>query len=94
MRVSSVRCASLRSARALKRWLFTALSFAAVLFVSIYAVRSGASDGVSLALPWQAHALAFLGFTLEVTARSLKLKWSAKAVRACKMRAPSSRRLL
>jgi hypothetical protein len=66
----------------LKRWLFTALSFATVLFVSIYAVRSGAPDGLSLAIPWQAHALAFLGFSLEVIARSLKLTWSAKAVRA------------
>jgi uncharacterized protein (TIRG00374 family) len=66
----------------LKRWLFTALSFAAVIAVSIYAVRSEAGEGARLALPWWAHALAFLAFVVEVTSRSFKLVWGAKAVRA------------
>jgi glycosyltransferase 2 family protein len=64
-----------------KRWLFTALSFAAVIGVSVYAVRSGAPHGVDLAIPFQAHLLAFTAFAVEVAARSLKLTWSAKAVR-------------
>jgi uncharacterized membrane protein YbhN (UPF0104 family) len=65
-----------------KRWLFTAISFAAVIAVSVYAVRSGAADGESLALPWYAHALALLAFTIEVVSRAYKLVWGAKAVRA------------
>jgi uncharacterized protein (TIRG00374 family) len=64
----------------MKRWLFTALSFAAVIGVSIYAVASGAPEGVDLAIPPQAHFLAFLAFAVELGARSLKLSWSAKAV--------------
>ncbi|HJQ18903.1 MAG TPA: flippase-like domain-containing protein [Gemmatimonadaceae bacterium] len=66
----------------MKRWVFTALSFAAVLGVSVYAVRSGAPHGFGLAIPLQAHLLAFGAFAAEVAARSLKLTWSAKAVRA------------
>jgi uncharacterized protein (TIRG00374 family) len=64
-----------------KRWLFTAISFAAVIGVSVYAVRSGAPQGVTLALPWQAHLLAFAGFVAEVSSRAFKLTWSARAVR-------------
>lgn len=65
----------------MKRWLFTALSFAAVIGVSVYAVRGSAPNGVSLTIPLQAHLLAFLAFAVEVGARSLKLTWSAKALR-------------
>jgi uncharacterized protein (TIRG00374 family) len=64
----------------MKRWVFTALSFAAVIGVSVYAVLSGAPQGVELSLPPRAHLLAFLAFTAELGARSLKLTWSAKAV--------------
>ena len=64
----------------MKRWLLTALSFAAVIAVSIYAVRGAPTDGVNLAIPPLAHLLAFLAFCVEVTSRSLKLTWSAKAV--------------
>jgi uncharacterized protein (TIRG00374 family) len=63
-----------------KRWILTAVSFAAVIGVSIYAVRSGAAEGLTLAIPFTAHLLAFLAFALEVSARSFKLTWSAKAV--------------
>lgn len=66
----------------MKRWLFTAISFAAVLGVSVYAVRSGAPEGVDLTIPPQAHLLAFLAFAVEVGARALKFTWSAKAVGA------------
>jgi hypothetical protein len=63
-----------------KRWIFTALSFAAVIGVSVYAVISSAPHGVDLAIPPKAHLLAFLAFAVEVAARSVKLTWSAKAV--------------
>lgn len=64
----------------MKRWLLTALSFAAVIGVSVYAVRSGASQNVELRIPLRAHLLAFAAFAAEVLARSLKLTWSARAV--------------
>ncbi|HEY8175198.1 MAG TPA: flippase-like domain-containing protein [Gemmatimonadaceae bacterium] len=64
----------------MKRWLLTAISFAAVLGVSVYAVRSGAPHGVDLVIPPHAHLLAFAAFAVEVAARSMKLTWSAKAV--------------
>ena len=64
----------------MKRWLLTGLSFAAVIVVSVYAVRSGAPRGSSLAIPPLAHLLALLAFVVEVAARSFKLTWSAKAV--------------
>lgn len=64
----------------MKRWLLTAISFAAVIGVSVYAVLSGAPHGVDLAIPLRAHLLAFAAFAAEVVARSLKLTWSAKAV--------------
>jgi hypothetical protein len=64
----------------LKRWLFTALSFGAVLGVSIYAVLGNGPHGVDLTIPPRAHLLALLAFAVEVGARSLKLTWSAKAV--------------
>ena len=64
----------------MKRWLLTAISFAAVLGVSVYAVRSGAPHGIDLAIPLTAHLLAFTAFAVEVATRSIKLTWSAKAV--------------
>ena len=64
----------------MKRWLLTAVSFAVVIGVSVYAVLSGAPGGVALSIPLQAHALAFLAFVIEVAARSAKMSWSARAV--------------
>lgn len=66
----------------MKRWLLTAISFAAVLGVSVYAVRSGAPHGMDLSIPLTAHLLAFTAFAVEVAARSIKLTWSANAVGA------------
>ena len=63
----------------MKRWIFTAISFAAVIGVSVYAIR-GAPHGARLTIPWQAHVLAFLAFAVEVVTRSFKLTWSARAV--------------
>ena len=65
----------------MKRWVLTAVSFAAVIGVSVYAVTSGAPHGVNLRISLLAHVLAFTAFAVEVAARSLKLTLSAKAVR-------------
>lgn len=48
----------------------------------MYAVRSGAPQGLDLSLPPHAHLLAFLAFAAELGARSIKLTWSAKAIGA------------
>jgi uncharacterized protein (TIRG00374 family) len=61
------------------RWLLTALSFAATIGVSIYMIAGWSQGGTSLALPPIAHALALTAVVIEVTARSLKIRWSARA---------------
>ena len=61
------------------RWLITALSFAATIGVSIYMIAGWSQQGTSLALPIRAHLLAMLAVTVEVLARSLKIRWSARA---------------
>jgi uncharacterized protein (TIRG00374 family) len=61
------------------RWLLTALSFAATIAVSFYMVSGWSQDGASLALPLSAHLLALLAVAVEVLARSLKIRWSARA---------------
>jgi uncharacterized protein (TIRG00374 family) len=61
------------------RWLLTALSFAATIGVSIYVVAGWSQQGVSLVLPPEAHLLAALAVTVEVLARALKIRWSARA---------------
>ncbi|MGH7678376.1 MAG: flippase-like domain-containing protein [Gemmatimonadaceae bacterium] len=64
----------------MKRWVLTAISFAAVIGVSIYAIRGSTPHGVRFTIPPLAHLLAFLAFAVEVATRSLKLTLSAKAV--------------
>ena len=66
--------------KSVKRWLLTAISFAAVLGVSIYTVKSGAPHGVKLTMPVQAHLLAFAAFATEVVSRCIKLMWTGRAV--------------
>ena len=61
------------------RWLITALSFAATIGVSIYMVLGWSQQGTSLALPLSAHLFALLAVAVEVLARSLKIRWSARA---------------
>jgi hypothetical protein len=61
------------------RWLLTALSFAATIAVSFYMVSGWSQDGASLALPLSAHLLALLAVAVEVLARALKIRWSARA---------------
>ena len=61
------------------RWLLTAVSFAATIGVSIYMIAGWSQQGTSLALPARAHLLALLAVAIEVLARSLKIRWSARA---------------
>ena len=61
------------------RWLITALSFAATIGVSIYMILGWSHQGASLSLPPIAHLLALSAVAVEVLARSLKIRWSARA---------------
>ena len=62
------------------RWLITALSFAALIGVSVYIVAADWSSGTArLTLPPLAHLLAFAAVVVEVAARAQKLVWSADA---------------
>jgi uncharacterized protein (TIRG00374 family) len=67
-------------ARPIKHWLLTGLSFSAVIGVSVYMIAEWWDQG-SLQLPLRSHLLAGLAVLAEIVARSLKLTWSAKAVR-------------
>ena len=66
--------------RPIKHWLLTGLSFSAVIGVSVYMIAEWWDQG-SLQLPLRSHVLASLAVLAEIVARSLKLTWSAKAVR-------------
>jgi uncharacterized protein (TIRG00374 family) len=61
------------------RWLLTALSFTATIGVSLYMIVGWSQQGSSLALPPRAHLLALLAVAVEVLARALKIRWSARA---------------
>jgi glycosyltransferase 2 family protein len=63
-----------------KRWIWTAISFAVVVAVSVYAIQRDAPSDVRLNVPALAHILAALAFAVEVGTRSLKLTWSAKSI--------------
>src|SRR5690242_15368759 len=65
----------------MKRWLLTALSFAAVIGISIYTIGFWSAEERTLELPLRAHALAALAVITEIVSRSWKITWSAKAVR-------------
>ena len=62
-----------------KRWLFTALSFAAVLGTSIFFIARWWGEGTSINLPLSAHLLALAAVATEIISRSWKIAWSAKA---------------
>jgi uncharacterized protein (TIRG00374 family) len=64
-----------------KRWLFTALSFAAVLGISAYFVAKWRGEGTSMNLPLTAHLLAIGCVAIEVISRAWKITMSARAVR-------------
>ena len=61
------------------RWLLTALSFAATLGVSVYMILGWSHSGTSLLLPPRAHLLALAAVVVEIAARALQLRWSARA---------------
>ncbi|MGH7670047.1 MAG: lysylphosphatidylglycerol synthase domain-containing protein, partial [Gemmatimonadaceae bacterium] len=63
-----------------RRWFLTAVSFAAVLGVSVYTIAGWSTKGIEFSLPWQAHALAILAVVVELAARSGKLTLSARSV--------------
>ena len=63
----------------IRHWLLTGLSFAAVIGVSAYMIAEWWDQG-TLSMPLQSHLFAALTVITEITARSLKLTWSAKAV--------------
>jgi uncharacterized protein (TIRG00374 family) len=64
-----------------KRWLFTALSFAAAIGISAYFTVHWWGEGTSINLPLTAHLLAIAAVATEVISRAWKITWSAKAVR-------------
>jgi uncharacterized protein (TIRG00374 family) len=61
------------------RWLLTIVSFAATIAVSWYMIRGWSEHGGSLTLPPRAHLLALAAVAVEVLARALKIRWSARA---------------
>jgi len=61
------------------RWFLTALSFALTIGVSVYMIFGWSHTGASLVLPPRAHLLALSAVAVEVLARALKIRWSARA---------------
>jgi uncharacterized protein (TIRG00374 family) len=61
------------------RWLLTIVSFAATIGVSLHLVLAWWQQGMSLTLPPVAHLLAASAVVIEVLARALKIRWSARA---------------
>jgi uncharacterized protein (TIRG00374 family) len=63
-----------------KRWVFTALSFAAVFGASIYFIARWWGEGTSINLPLSAHLLALGCVATEVVSRSWKISFGARAI--------------
>ena len=65
-----------------RRWLLVVVSFAATLGVSGWILWSGwASEGAPPAIPLAAHALALGAVLAEILTRTVKIQWSAAALR-------------
>ena len=62
-----------------KRWLFTAVSFAAVLTISTWFIWKWWRAGSAVILPPPSHLFAITAVLVEILTRSLKITWSAKA---------------
>ena len=63
------------------RWLIVAVSFAAMIGISVYVVRGAMGKyGTLPMLPWWSHALAFGFVLLEALSRSIKIQWGAHAL--------------
>lgn len=62
------------------RWFITGLSFAVALTVALIVIASSWPEGgAPLGLPWWGHVLALTGVTFELTLRSAKIAFSARA---------------
>lgn len=65
-----------------RRWILVVLSFAATIGITAYILRSGLSHpGAHPVLPLWAHIAAFVAVILEIATRSVKIHWSAAALR-------------
>jgi len=65
-----------------RRWMLVAASFAATLGVAAYILWSGwASAGAPPRIPVAAHLLALLAVLAEIITRTVKIHWSAAALR-------------
>jgi len=62
-----------------KRWAFTAVSFAAVIGISIFFILRWWRAGSAIVLPPRAHLLALTAVVVEILTRAWKITWSAKA---------------
>jgi glycosyltransferase 2 family protein len=62
-----------------KRWAFTAVSFAAVIGISIFFILRWWRAGSAIVLPPRAHLLALTAVVVEILTRACKITWSAKA---------------
>src|SRR6476469_2358764 len=62
-----------------RRWLFTALSFAAVIGVSVFFIIRWWRAGSVIVLPPRAHLWAIAAVVVEIFTRECKITWSAKA---------------
>jgi uncharacterized protein (TIRG00374 family) len=63
-----------------KRWLFTALSFAAVIGASVYFIARWWGEGTTINLPLTAHLFALACVATEVVSRSWKISFGARAI--------------
>lgn len=64
------------------RWLLVAASFTATLGISAYILWSGwAKGGAPPKIPLAAHALALAAVVAEILTRTIKIQWSAAALR-------------
>ncbi|HEY2850651.1 MAG TPA: lysylphosphatidylglycerol synthase transmembrane domain-containing protein [Gemmatimonadaceae bacterium] len=64
------------------RWLLVAASFAATLGISAYILWSAwAKTGAPPTIPLAAHALALAAVVAEILTRTIKIQWSAAALR-------------
>ena len=62
-----------------KRWVFTAVSFAAVLGVSGWFIWRWWRAGSAIVLPARSHIFAITAVLVEIITRAWKITWSAKA---------------
>jgi len=65
-----------------RRWALVAVSFAATIGISVYILWSGwVKAGAPPAIPIGAHLLALAAVLAEIVTRSVKIHWSAAALR-------------